>query len=164
MLYFRFERTSSGYPHTSPLCLCTAVSTIILILLYKSFPFLFYLDTGALHLHFVQIKSHLRVAYFYVHCRCDKLLEGTSQMVTVVLGGIMRVLVVESGISGRSMHHLLFAHHVTHRTVRTVRSTGTCVRRKYCSIRLVNHRLYYPPPRIYEPVINLKYRKARILR
>lgn len=85
-------------------------------------------------------------------------MRETSQMMSVILRGIVRVLVVEGRIAGRSMHHLLAVHHVAHGAVRTVRAAGTC------SIRLVDHWLYYPPPRVNKPVVDLKYRQASVLR
>lgn len=53
-------------------------------------------------------------------------------MVAVVLGRVV-VLVVERRVPRSSMHHLrLTVHHVPrHRTVRGVRPTGSCVRRKH---------------------------------
>jgi hypothetical protein len=76
-------------------------------------------------------------------------------VVSVVLCGIVRVLVVEGWVSWRPVHHLLSVHHVSHGTVGTVRSARSCVRRKDCSIRLVDHRLNYSPPGVDEPVVDL---------
>lgn len=53
-------------------------------------------------------------------------------MVAVVFRWVVRVLIVEGGISGRPVHHLLSIHHIAHGSVRTIRTTGPCMRRKNC--------------------------------
>lgn len=54
-------------------------------------------------------------------------------MVTVVLSGVVRVALVERGVGGRPVHHLLAIHHVAHRGLGTVRAAGTRVR-EHCRV------------------------------
>lgn len=49
-------------------------------------------------------------------------------MVAIILRGrVMRVALVEGGVRGRPVHHLLAFHHVTHGGFRTVRAAGAGV-------------------------------------
>jgi len=63
-------------------------------------------------------------------------------------------------------YHWLSIHHVSHGAIWTVGPTWTTGRRKHCSscsVRLVNERLHNSPPRIDEPVVDLKDCEASVL-
>lgn len=59
-------------------------------------------------------------------------------MVAVVLGGVMRVTLVEGGVRGRPVHHLLTVHHVAHGSLRAVGTAGPRMREhcriEYCTV------------------------------
>lgn len=55
------------------------------------------------------------------------------KMVAVVLGGVVRVALVEGGVGGGPVHHLLPVHHVAHGRLRAVRAAGTRVR-EHCRV------------------------------
>lgn len=63
---------------------------------------------------------------------CTKML-GALEVVSVILGRVVRVALVEGGVCGRPVHHLLPVHHVAHGRLGTVRAAGTGVR-EHCSI------------------------------
>lgn len=54
-------------------------------------------------------------------------------MVAVVLGGVVRVALVEGGVGGRPVHHLLPVHHVAHGGLGAVRAAGARVR-EHCGV------------------------------
>lgn len=54
-------------------------------------------------------------------------------MVAVVLGGVVRVSLVEGGVRGRPVHHLLPLHHVAHCRLRAVCAARTRMR-EHCGV------------------------------
>lgn len=55
-------------------------------------------------------------------------MQGALEVVAVVFGGVVRVALVEGGVGGRPVHHLLAVHHVAHGGLRAVGAAGARVR------------------------------------
>lgn len=49
------------------------------------------------------------------------------KMMTVIFGRVVRVALVEGGVCGWPVHHLLAVHHVAHGRLRAVRAAGARV-------------------------------------
>lgn len=58
---------------------------------------------------------------------------GALEMVSVVLGGVVRIALVEGGVRGGPVHHLLAVHHVAHGGLGAVRAAGARVR-EHCRV------------------------------